>query len=101
MMEARSCLLAGKRMDRVADVLEPTDRSRPCYQLPPMLLGRELDLCPRWPRSAAVHVIRGRHCLSADLMVALVLKSGLAEHFQLVDLQRHNLRLRAQTQGRS
>ena len=33
----------------------------------------------------SVHIIEGKHSLSADLMVALVLKSGLAEYFQLVE----------------
>ena len=33
----------------------------------------------------SIHIIKGKHSLSADLMVALVLKSGLAEYFQMVE----------------
>ena len=49
-----------------------------------VLLGRELGL-PAMAALRSVHVIEGKHSLSADLMVALVLKSGLAEYFQLVE----------------
>ena len=49
-----------------------------------VLLGRELGM-PAMASLRSVHVIDGRHSLSADLMVALVLKSGLAEYFQLVE----------------
>ena len=49
-----------------------------------MLLGRELGM-PAMAALRSVHVIEGKHSLSADLMVALVLKSGLAEYFQLVE----------------
>ena len=33
----------------------------------------------------SVHIIEGKHSLSAELMVALILKSGLAEYFRLVE----------------
>ena len=33
----------------------------------------------------SVHLIKGKHCLSADLMVALVLKSGKADYFRMVE----------------
>ena len=49
-----------------------------------VLLGRELGM-PAMASLRSVHVIEGKHSLSADLMVALVLKSGLAEYFQLVE----------------
>ena len=49
-----------------------------------ILLGRELGL-PAMAALRSVHIIEGKHSLSADLMVALVLKSGLAEFFQLVE----------------
>ena len=49
-----------------------------------VLLGRELGM-PAMAALRSVHVIEGKHSLSADLMVALVLKSGLAEYFQLVE----------------
>ena len=53
-----------------------------------MLLGRELGM-PAMAALRSVHVIEGKHSLSADLMVALVLKSGMAEYFQLVDSTDH------------
>ena len=49
-----------------------------------MLLGRELGM-PAMAALRSVHVIEGKHSLSADLMVALVLKSGMAEYFQVVE----------------
>ena len=49
-----------------------------------IMLGRDLGL-PAIASLRSVHVIEGRHSLSADLMVALVLKSGLAVYFQMVE----------------
>ena len=49
-----------------------------------MLLGRELGL-PVMAALRSVHIIEGKHSLSAELMVALVLKSGLAEYFRVVE----------------
>ena len=49
-----------------------------------VMLGRELGL-PAMAALRSVHIIEGKHALSADLMVALVLKSGLAEYFQLIE----------------
>lgn len=49
-----------------------------------LLLGRELGL-PAMASLRSVHVIEGKHSLSADLMVALVLRSGMAEYFRLVE----------------
>ena len=49
-----------------------------------VLLGRELGL-PAMAALRSVHIIEGRHSLSAELMVALVLKSGMAEYFRLVE----------------
>lgn len=46
-----------------------------------VMLGRELGL-PAIASLRGVHVIEGQHGLSASLMVALVLKSGLAEYFE-------------------
>lgn len=48
-----------------------------------VMLGRELGL-PAMASLRSVHVIEGRHALSASAMVALVLKSGLAEYFEPV-----------------
>ena len=47
-----------------------------------VMLGRELGM-PAMASLRSVHIIEGKHSLSADLMVALVLKSGLAEYFQM------------------
>ena len=49
-----------------------------------MLLGRELGM-PAMAALRSVHVIEGKHSLSADLMVALVLRSGMAEYFSVVE----------------
>ncbi len=46
-----------------------------------VMVGRELGL-PAMASLRSIHVIEGRHALSAALMVALVLKSGLAEYFE-------------------
>lgn len=48
-----------------------------------IMVGRELGL-PAMVSLRSVHIIEGRHSLSATLMVALVLKSGLAEYFRPV-----------------
>ena len=49
-----------------------------------VLVGRELGI-PAMASLRSIHIIDGKHSLSADLMVALVLKSGMAEYFQLVE----------------
>jgi hypothetical protein len=49
-----------------------------------VMLGRELGL-PAMASLRGVHIIEGRHALSAQLMVALILKSGLAEYFEPVE----------------
>jgi 5'-3' exonuclease len=46
-----------------------------------VMLGRELGL-PAMASLRSVHIIDGKHSLAASLMVALVLKSGLAEYFE-------------------
>jgi hypothetical protein len=46
-----------------------------------VMLGRELGL-PALAALRSVHIIDGKHTLSAALMVALILKSGLAEYFE-------------------
>ena len=65
-----------------------------------MLLGRELGM-PAMAALRSVHVIEGKHSLSADLMVALVLKSGMAEYFQLVESTENDICIiRDEAQGR-
>lgn len=46
-----------------------------------VMVGRELGL-PAMASLRGIHSIEGKHSLSAGLMVALVLKSGLAEYFE-------------------
>lgn len=48
-----------------------------------VMVGRELGL-PALASLRCIHVIEGKHALAASLMVALVLKSGLAEYFEPV-----------------
>ena len=61
-----------------------SDYGTPQAVLSTVMLGRELGL-PAMASLRSVHIIEGKHSLSADLMVALVLRSGLAEYFQLVE----------------
>jgi 5'-3' exonuclease len=49
-----------------------------------IILGRELGL-PAMGSLRGVHIIEGKHALSADTMVALVLRSGLAEYFEPIE----------------
>lgn len=46
-----------------------------------VMVGRELGL-PAMASLRTIHIIEGKHALSASLMVALVLRSGLAEYFE-------------------
>lgn len=55
----------------------------PAAILSTVMLGRELGL-PAMASLRGVHIIEGRHTLSAQTMVALILKSGLAEYFRPV-----------------
>ncbi len=48
-----------------------------------VMVGRELGL-PAMASLRSIHNIEDRHALSASLMVALVIKSGLAEYFEPV-----------------
>lgn len=49
------------------------------------LVGRELGI-PFMTALRTIHNIKGRHALSAQLIVALVLRSGLAEYFEAAEL---------------
>lgn len=49
-----------------------------------ILAGQELGLAPM-ASIRGVHIVQGKPLLSADTMVALVLGSGLAEYFSLVE----------------
>lgn len=46
-----------------------------------VMVGRELGL-PAMASLRSIHIIEGRHSLSAQLMVGVILKSGLAEYFE-------------------
>jgi len=48
-----------------------------------IMVGRELGL-PAMASLRGIHIIEGKHALSAQLMVAIVLKSGFAEFFEPV-----------------
>ena len=50
-----------------------------------IMVGRELGL-PAMASLRGIHNIEGRHALSASLMVALILKSGMAEYFRPVNI---------------
>lgn len=47
-----------------------------------IVVGRELGI-PAMTALRTIHNIKGRHAMSAQLIVALVLKSGLAEYFEV------------------
>lgn len=49
-----------------------------------VMLGRELGI-PAMSSLRTIHIIEGKQSLSAGLMVALVLKSGLSEYFEPVE----------------
>lgn len=49
-----------------------------------IMVGRELGL-PAMASLRQIHNIEGKHALSAQLMVALILKSGFAEYFDPVE----------------
>ena len=63
-----------------------------------ILLGRELGI-PAMAALRSVHLIEGKHSLSADLMVALVLKSGMAEYFQQIESTDHECTFETKRKG--
>ncbi len=50
-----------------------------------ILVGRELGI-PALTSLRTIHNIQGKHALSAQLVVALVLRSGLCDFFELIEL---------------
>lgn len=50
-----------------------------------IILGRELGI-PAMGSLRGIFIVEGRHTLSAQLMVALILRSGLAEYFEPVEI---------------
>ena len=83
-LEPRSMNDAVRLAQRLHDSRMFSSYGTPQAVLSTLLLGRELGL-PTMAALRSVHVIEGRHSLSAELMVALVLKSGMAEYFRLVE----------------
>jgi hypothetical protein len=71
-MLAKSNLLPDALKGKAADVVVQ------------ILAGQELGLAPM-ASIRGVHIVQGKPLLSADTMVALVLGSGLAEYFSLVE----------------
>ena len=83
-LEPRSMNDAVRLAQRMHDSHMFSAYGTPQAVLSTVLLGRELGM-PAMAALRTVHIIEGKHSLSADLMVALVLKSGLAEYFQMVE----------------
>ena len=83
-LEPRSMNDAVRLAQRLHDSHMFSGYGSPQAVLSTVLLGRELGL-PAMASLRSVHVIEGKHSLGADLMVALVLKSGMAEYFDLVE----------------
>ena len=61
-----------------------SDYGNPQAVLSTILLGRELGL-PTMAALRSVHIIKGKHSLSAQLMVAIILNSGKADYFRLIE----------------
>lgn len=57
----------------------------PAAVLSTVMLGRELGL-PAMASLRLIYNVEGRHGLAASLMVALILKSGIAEYFRPVEI---------------
>jgi 5'-3' exonuclease len=62
-----------------------TGYGNPQAVLSTILVGRELGI-PAMSSLRSIHIIDGRHSLSAQLIVALVLRSGFADYFRPVDV---------------
>ena len=91
-----ACLLA----KRLHEARMFSSYGNPQAVLSTVLLGRELGL-PAMASLRSVHIIEGKHSLSADLMVALVLKSGLAEYFQVIETTDKICTYETKAQGRA
>ena len=83
-LEPRSMDDACKLAKRLHDSRMFSAYGTPQAVLSTLMLGRELGL-PAMAALRSVHIIEDKHSLSAELMVALVLKSGLAEYFRVVE----------------
>ena len=83
-LEPRSMDDAVRLAQRLHDSHMFSAYGTPQAVLSTVLLGRELGL-PAMAALRSVHVIKGRHSLSAQLMVAIILKSGKADYFRLIE----------------
>ena len=63
-----------------------------------ILVGRELGM-PAMASLRSIHNIKNKHSLSADLMVGLVLKSGMADYFRMVESTDCGSHLRDESEG--
>ena len=83
-LEPRSLDDACKLAKRLFDTKLFSDYGTPQAVLSTVMLGRELGL-PTMSALRSIHMVKGKHTLSAELMVALVLRSGKAEYFTLIE----------------
>ena len=83
-LEPRSMDDAVRLAQRMHDSRMFSAYATPQAILSTMLLGRELGM-PAMSSLRSIHNIKNKHALSAQLMVALVLKSGRAHYFRLVE----------------
>lgn len=63
-----------------------------------VMVGRELGL-PAMSSLRSIHVIEGKHSLSASLMAALVIKSGLAEFFEAIEVSEATVTFETKRKG--
>lgn len=71
----------------------------PAAILSTILAGRELGL-QAMAALRGIHIVEGRPALSASLMVALILRSGLAEYFRPVSLSAETVTFETKRKGR-
>lgn len=77
-----------------------SDYGNPQAVLTTVMLGRELGLTAM-ASLRGIHIIEGRHGLSAQLMVAIILKSGLADYFLPVEVSDTKVTYKTHRKGES
>lgn len=65
-----------------------------------IMLGRELGM-PALSALRSIHIVEGKHALSSAAMVALVLKSGLAEYFDALSFDMDHATFETKRKGAS
>jgi len=73
--------------------------SSPQTALATIMMGREMGIGPL-TALRTIHVIKGRHCMSAQLIVGQVLKSGLVEYVDPVEISDTSVTYAAKRKGR-